>query len=160
MCFLLIYSGRQVRWMYQPGSHRRKVAQDLSSTFLLRCMPLFFSREGFSRSFPFDSGSRISLNSSSTRFSVSMEMSRLTRDGTGKPVSRDQILRHVRGQRNINFPCSADHEQDWPPYPVDPYFCYCICHDHTYILQLVQHIRRTSAGMSLERTSPVPRHCR
>ena len=32
--------------MYQPGSHRRKVTQDLSSTFLLRCMPLFFSREG------------------------------------------------------------------------------------------------------------------
>ena len=31
-------------------SHRRKVTQDFSSTFLLRCMPLFFSREGFSRS--------------------------------------------------------------------------------------------------------------
>ena len=28
--------------MYQPGSHKRKVTQDLSSTFLLRCMPLFF----------------------------------------------------------------------------------------------------------------------
>ena len=28
------------------------VTQDFSSTFLLRCMPLFFSREGFSRSFP------------------------------------------------------------------------------------------------------------
>ena len=24
-------------------------------------------------------------------------------------------------QGNINFPCSADHEQDWQPYPVDPY---------------------------------------
>ena len=43
VCFLPIYSGRQVRWMYQPGSHRRKVTQDFSSTFL-RCMPLF-SRE-------------------------------------------------------------------------------------------------------------------
>ena len=21
----------------------------------------------------------------------------------------------------INFSCSADHEQDWQPYPVDPY---------------------------------------
>ena len=49
VCFLPIYSARQVRWMYQPGSHRRKVTQDFSSTFLLRCMPLFFSREGFSR---------------------------------------------------------------------------------------------------------------
>ena len=58
-------------------------------------------------------------------------MSRLTRDGTAEPVSRDQILRHARGQGNINFPCSADHEQDWQPYPVDPYSA--ICDDHTYI---------------------------
>ena len=36
-------------------------------------------------------------------FSLSMEMSRLTRDGTAEPVSRDQILRHARGQRNIIF---------------------------------------------------------
>ena len=40
-------------------------------------------------------------------------MSRLTRDGTAGPVSRDQILRHVWEQGNANFPCSADHEQDW-----------------------------------------------
>ena len=58
-----------------------------------------------------------------------MEMSRLPRDGTAKPVSRDQILRRVRGQGNIYFPCSANHEQDWQPYPVDPYSCY-MC-DHT-----------------------------
>ena len=58
-------------------------------------------------------------------------MSKLTRDGTAEPVSRDQILRHARGQGNINFPCSADHEQDWQPYPVDPYSA--ICDDHTYI---------------------------
>ena len=59
-------------------------------------------------------------------------MSRLTRDGTAEPVSRDQILRHARGQGNINFPGSADHEQDWQPYPVDPYSA--ICDGHTYIL--------------------------
>ena len=58
-------------------------------------------------------------------------MSRLTRDGTAETVSRDQILRHVRGQGNIHFPCSADHEQDWHPYPVDPHSA--ICDDHTYI---------------------------
>ena len=52
-------------------------------------------------------------------------------DGTAEPVSRDQILRHARGQGNIHFPCSADHEQDWQPYPVDPYSA--ICDDHTYI---------------------------
>ena len=57
-------------------------------------------------------------------------MSRLTRDGTAEPVSRDQIHRHARGQGNIHFPCSADHVQDWQPYPVDPYSA--ICHDHTY----------------------------
>ena len=45
----------------------------------------------------------------------------LTRDGTAKPVSGDQILRRERGQGNIHFPLSADHEQDWQPYPVDPY---------------------------------------
>ena len=48
-------------------------------------------------------------------------MSRPTRDGTAEPVSRDKTLRHVLGQRNIHFPCPADHEQDWQPYPVDPY---------------------------------------
>ena len=47
-----------------------------------------------------------------TRFSLRMEMSRLTRDGTAEPVSRDQILRCERGQVNIDCPCSADHEQD------------------------------------------------
>ena len=31
-------------------------------------------------------------------------MSRLTRDGTAEPVSRDQIPRHARGQGNIIFP--------------------------------------------------------
>ena len=39
VCFLPIDSGHQVRWTYQPGSHRRKVTQDFSSTFLLRCVP-------------------------------------------------------------------------------------------------------------------------
>ena len=58
-------------------------------------------------------------------------MSRLTRDGTAELISRGQILRYARGQGNINFPCSTDHEQDWKPYPVDPYSA--ICDDHTYI---------------------------
>ena len=67
-------------------------------------------------------------------------MSRLTRDGTAEPVSRDQILRHARVQGNINFPCSADHETFVEKkhlvkkplnYPVDPYSA--ICDDHTYV---------------------------
>ena len=42
------------------------------------------------------------------------------RDGTAESISRDQILGRERRQGNINVPCSADHEQDWQPYPVDP----------------------------------------
>ena len=48
-------------------------------------------------------------------------MSRLTRDGTAEALSRDQILRREGGQGNDHFPCSAYHEQDWQPYPVDLY---------------------------------------
>ena len=59
------------------------------------------------------------------RNSLSMELSRLTWDGTAETVSRDQILRRERGQGNTHFPCSADHEQDWQPYPVDPYSAIC-----------------------------------
>ena len=58
-------------------------------------------------------------------------MSRLTRDGTAESVSRDQIPRHERGQGNAHFPCSADHEQDWQPCPVDPYSA--ICDDHIHL---------------------------
>ena len=69
-------------------------------------------------------------------------MSRLTRDGKAEPISRDQILRHARGQGNINFLCSADHEQDWQPYPVDPYSA--ICDDHTYIHTYIVYIHSKS----------------
>ena len=59
-------------------------------------------------------------------------MNRLTRDGTAEPVSRDRILRRERGQGNMTFPCSADHEQRWQRYPADPYSARC--DDHDYIL--------------------------
>ena len=36
-----------------------------------------------------------------------------------------------RGRGKKYFPCSADHEQDWQPYKVDPYSCY-MC-DHIFI---------------------------
>ena len=62
-------------------------------------------------------------------------MSRLARDGTAEPVSRDQILRHERGQGIIHFSCSADHVQDWQPYPVDPYSCY-MCDHTTFVYNL------------------------
>ena len=79
-------------------------------------------------------------------------MSRLTRDGTAEPVSRDQKLRHERGQRNINFSCSADHVQDWQPYPVDPYCCY-MC-DHTI------HANRKKTDPLCRARKRVPRRSR
>ena len=47
-------------------------------------------------------GTQRGIPSVSTRLSLSMEMSRLMRDGTAEPVSRDQILRRERGQENIH----------------------------------------------------------
>ena len=35
-------------------------------------------------------------------------------------------------ETSIDFPCSADHVQDWQPYPVDPYSC-SMCYINTYI---------------------------
>ena len=47
-----------------------------------------------------------------------------------------------RGQGNIHFSCSADHEQDWQPYPVDPYSA--ICDDlHTCIHAYIPYNRGT-----------------
>ena len=64
-------------------------------------------------------------------------------DGTAEPVSRDQILRHERGQGNIHFSCSADHVQDCgiQPYPVDPYSCYMSC-DHMPVVPVAQKYPR------------------
>ena len=45
----------------------------------------------------------------------------MMRDGTAEPVSRDQMLGRKRGHGEAYFPCLADHEQNWQPYPVDPY---------------------------------------
>ena len=56
----------------------------------------------------------------STRSSLSMEMSRLTRDGTAEPVSRDQILRRERGQGKIIFPVQLTTSRIVQPYPIDP----------------------------------------
>ena len=44
----------------------------------------------------------------STRFSLSVKMSRLTRDGTAEPVLHYQTLGREGGQGNIHFPCSLN----------------------------------------------------
>ena len=51
------------------------------------------------------------------------------RDGRLRLARPNSQARSAQG--NIHFPCSADREQDWQPYPVDPYSCY-MCY-HTYI---------------------------
>ena len=60
-------------------------------------------------------------------------MSSLTRDGTAEHVPRGQTLRREWGQGKNNCLCSAGHEQDWLPYPVDLYSAIELCGDHTYI---------------------------
>ena len=100
-----------------------------------------------------DTVAELGRNPVSTRFSLSMEMIRLTREGTGEHISRDHNLRRERGQGNIMFPCSADHVQDWQPYPVDPCVCVfhvcvcfmCVCVFFPFILD-IKFVRRTSRG--------------
>ena len=71
-----------------------------------------------------------------------MENEQADAGGTAdEPVSRDQILRRVRGQGNIHFRCSADHEQDWQPYPVDPHlFIFTLLYVMTILLTLCYHL--------------------
>ena len=47
----------------------------------------------------------------SATFSLSMEMSRLARDGTAEP-SRETKFSDTYGTGGYYFLCSADHEQD------------------------------------------------
>ena len=85
-------------------------------------------------------------------------MSRLTRDETAEPVSRDQILRRERGQGNIYVPCSAYHEQDWQPYPVDPYSSCCVCMVITYSKRSVDQPGKVAnpARGQLNRENSIP----
>ena len=72
-------------------------------------------------------------------------MSRLARDGTAEPVSRDQIVRRERGQVNINFPCLADHVQDWQPYTR-------LIHTLAYVM--TTYVSGTSRNASYYRMKP------
>ena len=64
-----------------------------------------------------------------------------------EPVSGDQILTREQGRGNIDYnSCSADHEKDRQPYPVDAYST--ISDNHTYI-----HVQnRGEMGRSLVAT--------
>ena len=62
-----------------------------------------------------------------------MERADAARDGTAEAVSRDQVLGRERRQGNTHFPCSADHLQDWQPYPVGPYSAEIAHHTYKWI---------------------------
>ena len=48
----------------------------------------------------------------------------------------------------------ADHEQDWQPYPVDPYSCYCIC-DYRVRLPILHVVSSTEKiNVSLSAFAP------
>ena len=42
------------------------------------------------------------------------------RDSRTRPARPNSQARTRTGK----YPCSADHVQDWQPFPVDPYCCY------------------------------------
>ena len=70
-----------------------------------------------------------------SRFSLSMnrdEQADAGRDFQTR-LARPNSQARERGQGNIHFSCSADHEQDWQPYPVDPYTLAMICDDHALV---------------------------
>ena len=70
----------------------------------------------------------------STRFSLSVENEQAGagRDGRTRLARPNYQARTGTEKYYFHFPCSADHEQDWHHYPVDPYSA--ICDDHTYYL--------------------------
>ena len=52
-----------------------------------------------------------------------------TRLARPNPQARTNADREI----DMDFPCSADHVQDWQPYPVDPYSCSMCGHTYIYI---------------------------
>ena len=42
-------------------------------------------------------------------------------------------------QGDVYFPCSADHEKDWQPYPVDSYSCY-MCELEVYMDSVIKYL--------------------
>ena len=79
-------------------------------------------------------------------------MGRLTRDGTAELVSRDQILRHARGQGNINFPVQLATSRIGNLTRLIHTLLYVMI-IHTYIHGDVR--RQRSFGTTLRFTGPV-----
>ena len=57
-----------------------------------------------------------------TRFSLGVEDEHAGAGQDGRTcLVRPTSQERTRGQENMHFSCSADHEQSWQPNPVDPY---------------------------------------
>ena len=63
------------------------------------------------------------------------------RDGRAEIVSRDQISSRERRQGKYHFSCSADHKQDWQPYPVDLYSAESAAHTYLHTSKIRQKTR-------------------
>ena len=68
-------------------------------------------------------------------------MSRLTRDGTAEPISRDQILRRLRGQGNIFFVQLTTNRIDNLTRFIHTL---AICDDNTRVIIVVHKISNVS----------------
>ena len=70
----------------------------------------------------------------------------MTRDGTVKPVSRDQILRHARGREELISPVQlttsriANHIWFMSSYPPDSLLC--VMTKHTYPIECTEGVCR------------------
>ena len=61
-----------------------------------------------------------------TRFSLGVEDEHAGAGQDGRtclvrPTSQERTRGQEKMQEKMHFSCSADHVQDWQPYPVDPY---------------------------------------
>ena len=70
-------------------------------------------------------------NPVSARFSLSVENERADAGRDGQTCLARPNSQARTGTAKFHFPSSADHDQDWHPYPVDPYSA--IYDGHTYI---------------------------
>ena len=76
-------------------------------------------------------------------------MSRLTREGTAEPVSRDQILRHARGQGSIIFPVQLTTSRIGNLTRLI-HTLLGICDDHTYIHTILYSYKRYKNHQSID----------
>ena len=82
----------------------------------------------------------------STRFSLSMENEQADAGWDGRirlGRTNSQAQTGTLGNTGMHFLCSADHEQDCQPYPVDLYSA--ICDDYAYI-QYCTYLHNRHAG--------------